>query len=304
MPASRFDRVAADQDHDGSLMFELATGSPPAPLGEAPFHQWVFPDGTLWTSFHRTTDGYLLRFPGLVDFALDRAGEQIRAWPAQGVLHATVHHLYLNQVLPLAWSKQGKLVLHGSAVEIDDQCVAFIGRAGRGKSTLAASFATSGFRFLSDDGLVLDETQGECRVMPHHPSIRLWQDSQDALIGPGALPEPAVQYTDKARIMAGGSVVYCDEPRPLRRVYFLGDETRAVPHFQRMKPSEALVELVKNSFMLDTDERVMLSSHFDSFSRLASLPIYFRLDYPRRYDALPRLRDEITRHLVQECELT
>ena len=284
-------------------MYQLAAAPPPETLGPVPFHEWVSPDGTLWMSFHRTEDGYLLRFPRLADFSVDRAGQQVQVWPAPGIGDATIEHLYLNQVQPLAWSKQGRLVLHGSAVEIDRQGVAFIGRSGLGKSTLAASFASSGFRFLSDDGLMLEESGGAYSILPHHPSIRLWQDSQAALIDPAVEPAPAVQYTNKARIMAGTGIAFCDQPLPLRRVYFLGPGNLDTPHFHRMKPSEALVGLVKNSFMLDTDEREMLSSHFDAFSRLAEQPVYFGFDYPRSFGALPRVREAIVRHLAQECEL-
>ena len=283
-------------------MFQLAAGSPPAPIDTQPFHEWVFPDGTLWTSFFRTEDGYLLRFPSLADFAINDQGRQVRAWPAPGVGYATVQHLYLNQVQPLAWSKQGKLVLHGSAVEIEGQGVAFIGQSGQGKSTLAASFATSGSRFLSDDGLVVQESATGYVIVPHHPSIRLWQDSQAALIDPRVAPAPAVQYTNKARFLAGDAVAFCAQPRELRRVYFLAAKGAREPAFTRVKPADALVELVKNSFMLDTDESATLSSNFDLLSRLVALPVYFRLDYPRSYAALPAVRAAIARHMAQECE--
>jgi hypothetical protein len=197
---------------------------PPKPIGSVPFHQWHFPDGTLWTSFYRTEEGYLLRFPFLADFALDALGRNVRAWAAAGVDDATIENLYLNQILPLAWSKQGKLVLHGSAVEVDGQAIAFIGRSGLGKSTLAASFATAGYKFLTDDGLVLERSAAGYNAMPSHPSIRLWEDSQEALIaGPHELSIP-VQYSSKVRFLAGKAIAFCAEPRPSHRLYFLGNE--------------------------------------------------------------------------------
>src|SRR5574340_1151913 len=103
-----------------------------------------------------------------------------RPAPAGG--EQTVEHLYLNQVLPLALSMQGKLVFHASAVEIGEVAVAFMGESGKGKSTLAASFATHGYRFLTDDGLVIEAEDEGHRIVPSHPSLRLWQDSEGALI--------------------------------------------------------------------------------------------------------------------------
>ena len=165
-----------------SVSLQTLGARPQAPLPQAPFHQWTFPDGTKWTLFYRLDSGYLLRFPDLVDFEVSRDGRMAVAWPVPGVSPGTVEHLHLNQVLPLALSRQGRLVLHASAVAFDGIGVAFTGESGRGKSTLAASFATTGARFLTDDGLQLDWLDGQCQIMPSHPSVRLWEDSQESLV--------------------------------------------------------------------------------------------------------------------------
>jgi hypothetical protein len=47
---------------------------------------------------------------------------------------------------------------------------------------------------------------------------------------------------------------------------------------------------VKHSFLLDNEEPTLLSTHFDALSRLAALPVYQRLDYPRDYERLPQVR--------------
>jgi len=274
------------------------TARPLDPVDEAPFHQWAFPDGTLWTQFFRQGAGYLLRFPDLADFEVSADGARVLGYPAPGVTSATVEHLYLNQVLPLALSRQGKLVLHGSAVDIAGQGVAFLGESGRGKSTLAASFATQGTRFLTDDGLLLEWAGVQCRIIPSHPSIRLWQDSEGALMKPDAATAPAVSFTSKSRFLAGQGIAFCDKSRPLHRVFFLGDGSAAVPTLEAMRPAEALIELVKHSFVLDIEARDLLMRHFDDLTRLAALPIYFRLDYPRDYGALPAVRDAIAQQVL------
>jgi hypothetical protein len=283
-------------------VFRLEPARPQARLGHAPFHEWTFPDGTRWTLFFRTDAGYLLRFPALADFEVSLDGCSVRCWPAPGVSEHTVQHLYLNQILPLALSKQGKLVFHASAVDIDGAAVAFMGESGKGKSTLAASFATSGFRFLTDDGLMVESCGDGYQVMPSHPSIRLWQDSEAALIAPDTPAAPALEFTSKSRFLAGAAIPFCDTPRPLRRVYFLGDGSASAITFQRMKPGEALIELVKHSFLLDIEEKQMLAAHFNELSSLASQPIYCRLDYPRRYEDLAAVRQAIIEHATQESE--
>ena len=267
-----------------------------APLEGAPFHEWVFPDGVPWTQFHRSASGYLLRFPDLVDYLVSPDGRAVVCHPVPGVTAQTIQHLYDNQVLPLALSRLGKLVLHASAVEVEGRAVVFVGESGRGKSTLAASFATSGFRFLTDDGLVVEEKGDGYVVLPSQPSIRLWEDSQEALLHPATPTAPPVQYTPKARFLAGRDVAFCGEPRALGRFYFLGGGGSAEIAIARLEASEAMMELVKHSFLLDIQARDLIASHFDQLSRLVALRSFYRLDYPRRFDLLPLVRTAIVSH--------
>lgn len=262
-----------------------------------PFHQWRFPDGALWASFHRVGKHYLLRFPGLADFTVSASGTEVAVHPVPGVSEQTVEHLYLNQVLPLAMSRQWKLVLHASAVEVENVAVAFLGPSGRGKSTLAASFATSGHRFLTDDGLQVEKGGEGYMVRPSHASIRLWDDSRQELIPASTHVAPAVDYSVKTRLLAGNEVAFCDVARPLRCMYFLGagDVDDIAIHPARGR--DAMIELVRHSFLLDIEEREMLVSHFGQLAELARIPMFARLDFPRRYATLPKVRDAVIRHL-------
>lgn len=274
-----------------------------AALALTPFQEWIFPDGTPWTRFYHSGEGYLLRFPDLGDFDVSADGRAIRAWPAPGISEDTMQHLYLNQVLPLALSKQGRIVFHASAVETENGAIAFLGESGRGKSTLAASFAAGGRRFLTDDALLLDPAEGGYLVQPSHPSIRLWDDSQEALLAADAELAPPVQYTPKARILSGDNLRFCNAARRLRRVYFLGDGSAEELTIRRMRPSEAMIGLVRNSFLLDIQAQEMLSSHFDLLVEMVALPIYYHLDYPRAFAALPSIRQGILEHATEEDEI-
>jgi hypothetical protein len=272
------------------VTFEFAAGAAPAPPDMRPFHEWLSPGGELWTSFFRTPSGYLLRFPRIADFALDSDGRHVTTWPVPGVEPDAVDLVYMNQVLPLALSKQGRLVLHASAVEFEGRALAFIGRSGQGKSTLAASFVLAGGRLLTDDALILEPATQGILVQPGHASLRLWSDSEAALVGDQLERAPAVRYTTKGRFTPIDSTLYCDEPRELACAFFLGDGISTAPSITPMRGTEALVELVKHSFLLDNEEPTLLSTHFDALSRLAALPVYQRLDYPRDYERLPQVR--------------
>ncbi len=272
------------------------------PADALPFHEWIFPDGTKWAQFYRAGRNFLVRFPDLGEFDISADGCAVRAWPAPGISEDTMQHLYLNQVLPLALSKQGRIVFHASAVDTGNGAVAFLGESGRGKSTLAASFASGGQRFLTDDALLLDPAEGSYLVQPSHPSIRLWDDSREALLAADAELAPPVQYTPKARILSGDSLPFCNAARRLRRVYFLGDGSVEKLTIQSMRPSEAMIGLVKNSFLLDIEAQEMLASHLDLLAELVALPIYYHLDYPRAFAALPAVCQGILEHSAEEDE--
>lgn len=280
-----------------SLVFKTAAPNmAPFPELTPPFLEWFLPDGTPWTRFYRTASGYLLRFPDLADFTVSPDGMEVVAYPLAGVSGQTIDHLYLNQVLPLALSRQFKLVLHASAIEIKDFAIAFLGMSGRGKSTLAASFATSGYRFITDDGLQLEKEGDVCLAKPSHPSIRLWDDSRQAVMPQTAKTAPPVDYTPKARLLADDEVAYCDAPRPLRCMYFLGDGNTDEVSIEPVSGRDAMIELVRHSFLLDIEEREMLSHHFGQLTELAKRLMFFRLDYPRQYEMLPQVRDAVVRH--------
>lgn len=280
-----------------SVTLQTLGARPQSAVPQAPFNQWTFHDGTVWTLFYRLDSSYLLRFPGLADFEVSRDGRTVGAWPVTGVSPGTVQHLYLNLVLPLALSRQGRLVLHASAIAVGEFAIAFIGESGRGKSTLAASFAGAGKHFLTDDGLQLAWDGQALIALPSHPSIRLWEDSQQILASQTTQPVAPVDFTTKARFLAGPDFPYCAQAKPLRHIYFLGQGNAGSPTIEPLRSSSAtLIELVRNSFLLDIAEQEQLARHFDEISRIASLPLHYYLDYPRRYEDLPRLREAVLQH--------
>ncbi len=265
-----------------------------------PFREWLLPDGAVWMQFYRIDAGYVLRFPGLADFEIRGDALTVSCHPTPEVSDETPQHLFLNQVLPLVLSKRGKLVFHASAVEVAGVAAAFVADSGKGKSTLAASFATGGFRFLCDDGLVLESSADGFEAMPSHPSIRLWEDSQEALVGADTQTALPVAYTSKTRFLAGDDMAHCGQPRPLGRVYFLGDGSAPALILKRLSASDALAQWVKHSFMLDADERPLLTAHFERLVQLASLPIGYSLDFPRRFDILAEVRRAVVAHIHDE----
>jgi hypothetical protein len=267
-------------------------------IGAAPFHRFEFPDGTVWTEFYRSGLDYLLRFPGLADFKVTGDGTEVNAFPAETTDDVTLEHLYINQVVPLALSRQGRPSFHASVVTVPGGAVAFLGKTGTGKSTLAASFALEGAEFLTDDSLLVEESEDGCFALPSHPSLRLWEDSVDALIDHKTSQAAAISYSTKARLLAGEALAHCEEPLPLIAAFLLEREDARQVTIRILTGAECHMAWVENSFLLDIEDRLLLAEHFAWTHRIAAAVPTFALDYPRNYGMLPDVRHAVGRHVA------
>ncbi len=267
-------------------------------LATTPFHYYTVDDDTVWTEFHRSGDGYLLRFPELADFEVSADGKEVVAYPANDDDDATVEHLYINQMVPLALSRQGRPTFHASVVTVPGGVIAFLGKSGMGKSTLAASFALNGSSFLSDDALLIEETDLGCQVQPSHPSIRLWEDSVAQLVDESSSTSIPISYSTKARLLAGDALTFSPEPQQLLAAYELQSDDATKIEISPLSGLDRHMAWVQNSFLLDIEDSDLLKQHFDWTHRISSAIPTFALDYPRDYGILPEVRDAIQNHTV------
>lgn len=258
----------------------------------------LLPWGAVWFELYQTSEGKLLRFPQLADFAFDPDAllSGVRATPSIDTDQASVEHLFHNNVMPMLLADRGALVLHGSAVDIGGCAIIFIGASGRGKSTLAASFASTGFPFLSDDSIRLDLTEDGYLAQPSYPSIRLWRDSDDAILLGRVSEISGVNFSEKVRYAAGGEIPHSTTPVPLRAIYVLAHEGLPATNIEPLGANEAMMEFVQHSFILDIRSASTLGGHFERMVTLANKVSAFRLDYPRNYARLPGVHSAIVSH--------
>jgi hypothetical protein len=267
-------------------------------IESAPFQRFEFPDGTVWTELHRAGPDYMLRFPGLADFDVSGDGTAVTAYPVPSTDADTLEHLYINQIVPLALSRQGRPSFHASVVTISGGAVAFLGETGMGKSTLAASFALEGAEFLSDDSLLIEETKAGRLAIPSHASLRLWADSVEALVDRRTRRAAGISYSTKARLLAGEALSHRAEPLPLLAAYLLERKGTKEATIRELAGTERHMAWVNNSFLLDIEDRELLAQHFDWTHRIAMAVPTFALDYPRDYDKLQDVRKTVQEHVA------
>jgi hypothetical protein len=256
----------------GSVHVAITRRIDPLERGQAPFHRWR--DGRrTWLAMARDGGGYRLRFPALAEFFVSRDGSRIEHAAAPDLPAGTLRHLLLNQVLPLALARQGRTVLHASAVHVPRLgTVAFAGPSGSGKSTLAAALATLGGAIVTDDALVLGEKGRRDTVMPAYPELRMWRASATALCATNDLRGPVAHYSPKARL-GPGVVSFHGRAARLRAVFLLGPR-HAGAHPIRVSAvpgAAALVALMRCAYVLDVEDRAELARGFDGLSELVDL---------------------------------
>jgi hypothetical protein len=98
----------------------------------------------------------------------------------------------LRYVLPkwLGWARRlaGQPVLHGNAVLVGDQAIAWVGEKTAGKSTLAAGFVAAGHTLLADDQLVLWPAAGSVGLAPGLRRLHLGGEAAGVARAPLELP--------------------------------------------------------------------------------------------------------------------
>jgi len=282
----------------GQISINVRLGNTDADTGYLTAVCWflrsTLSNGDNWALCGKIEGGYLLRYPGFADFIVDRAGRELRcARIDSGTSPQTLRHLLLDQVLPLVLNLLGRDVLHATAVDTPGGVCAFIGPAGAGKSTLAASFAAAGYSTFCDDCLVVGRNGGII-CTPGYPGVRLWRDSFAALGNHLVKLSDVANYTSKCRIVSNTGQ-FPDDPRPLIAIYRIsrpadGEPPLSTAHVEPVTGREAFMELVSSAYVLDVTEPATLVRHFRFIEQLVAQVPIARLLLPNDFALLPTVR--------------
>jgi hypothetical protein len=269
--------------------------------GDAPqhYHAWVGESGEVWLRMGRDARGYSLEFPGLAEFRVSHDARAVVGC-CRAASPTTFRHLLLDQVLPLMLSHQGWCVLHAAAVETPEGAAAFLGSAGRGKSTMTASLAAAGLAAITDDTLMLTApVNGPVTAHPAYPSLRMWPESAEAVFGRAFTSDGRVSdLNDKVRIGPSGGLHFCGSAMPLRTLYVLTPDTEIdCPRIEAISPRDRVMEVVRHSFVLDWKRTDGLRSGFAALGRVADRVAVRRLRFRHDYGELATLRKMVLEDL-------
>jgi hypothetical protein len=198
------------------------------------------------TFFSPSPEEDYLVWPEVGSF-LVREGNEIVVDPSPGLDERVLRIVLLGPILAVLLRQRGHLLLHASAVAVDEEAVLFLGSSGRGKSTVAAALRARGHGLVTDDVAVLRVEESPPMVFPSFPQLKLWPE---ALVYLGEDPEKLPQWNPYVEKRArSAATAFSTRPLPIKKIYVLkeGSTSKILP----LRPQEAFVELVRHTYGSD-----------------------------------------------------
>ena len=252
-----------------------------------------------------TDEFFELAYADGTRFIIDRGAK--RLWAAcQPPL--TLDHLaiYLQgPVMGFALRQRGVTALHASAVCIGGQAVILCGPREAGKSTTAAALAMRGAPVLCDDIAAITEKDNEFHAESGCARVCLWPDAVEELFGsPKALPRLVPDWEKCFLPLDGRKARFEADKRSVSAIYLFAprEGQSNAPRIEDLTIGEALVELVKNTYMNWLLDRQQRAAEFSFLSKLVTQVPVRRIVPHLDPAGIGKLCEMIARE--QECLIT
>jgi hypothetical protein len=245
-----------------------------------------------------TPSQYFLRIPGIARYLVSH-GAEIVVDPEPAALALNVRAYLLGSIFAVLCQQRGLLPLHASAVSYRGGVVAFIGRSGQGKSSLAAHLAQRGLPVVSDDICLIEATQAQSMVIPTAPWLKLWRSSLENLGKQAEGLERVFSEDDKYRLPIADERA----SEPIHTLMFLeGDAVSSADalRIEAVSPVETvplLMSLIHQAYLLQATGQMQES--FLRCSRVSSQAKAYRLIRPWGLSHLESTVDAVQRFLVE-----
>lgn len=223
------------------------------------------PNHTIFYILSRNETHTILRYPGLCDFVGDSAFSRITIHLHPGADEGLLPVLIAGALLAIHLMLRQELVLHASAVEVDGQALAFVGRSGMGKSTLATALCTLGHPLVTDDLLRVD---AGLSTYPGATETRLRPNARE-LAGDAGYETADGRLALRPRELVTGPLPLgaCVIPLPHR------DVTKVTA--RRLRPIEALLRLSSYPRVLGWTDTTTMAAAFQSVGDLVErVPVF------------------------------
>ncbi len=146
-----------------------------------------------------------------------------------------------STAVPLLAAERGGLALHASGNVVEGRCLVICAVTGRGKSTLAAGLAMLGHSLLAEDGVVVQEQDGQPVVWPGMTGA-LVTDAAAGVLGGNAMGPDGGPDQRGRRLRPG--LPAADAPAPLGAIAILMERGGETVEIERVAAAKAHRELL------------------------------------------------------------
>lgn len=224
---------------------------------------------------------------------LIQGGSEVIVEPAPGVIEEDLQPFLTGPVLSVLFHQRGFLVLHASAVAVNDAAVVFLGGKGYGKSTLAAHLQVRGHQLISDDIVPVNFIDDRALTVPGYPRIKLFEDSITA-VGENPANLPLIhRFVEKRSFQCPEN--FSTKPIGLSRIYIL-EESETV-FLKKLAPADAFIEITKNTYLNRYLEALeCLPEHFRHCQKLIQTIPVFKLHRPHNFATMDEVCEALENH--------
>jgi len=251
-----------------------------------------------WFACRRLPDASTcLRWTGLFDFWISAGGERIEYRKHRRASLESFTVYFLGQVLSFSRLARGIEPLHGSAVVVDGRAIVFLGACGAGKSTLAAAMIARGYPALTDDVVVLRQSENTWVVEAGVPRIKLFPATARKLLGPRDATPMNTGTSKLVMPLAANETVL--RPMPVETLYVLPEASTPASRassairIDAVGKADAFLAIVRSTFNGVITDRSRLANQFAFAQGLTASIRVRQLHYPRRLNRLDRVCDAI-----------
>jgi hypothetical protein len=253
-------------DGEPDLVITLA-GERPAPDDEPAgrlLASYVEDDRAYFTFVTTPAGDHLLRFHRTAEFVVSADLRNVAIFLAPGADPGLAAVLVTGTLMSFILLMRGVPLLHASAVDLGGRALAFVGYAGKGKSTMATVMCAAGARIITDDVLRLDVAGSVVQAHLGATEARLRKSAVELAATFGGQPSsrPSVRKTsddrDAVQLLAAD-----DDLLPLAAIV-VPEPRRDIDRVElvRLSASEALLQLARYPRIVGWVGRDVLAGQF------------------------------------------
>ena len=165
------------------------------------------------------------------------------------VPYSVISTWLLGTVFAYVLQYHGYLVLHGSAMKINNQAVIFSGNSGAGKSTTAAALLARGHQLLTDDVCVIKRhAYGKFVLIPGPQKLKLWEEALNKLNYTSAGLNQVINKTNKYELPISNSLTIPSEPIEISGFYELNPREDGGIEWSSITGINKLQTVVNNTY--------------------------------------------------------